>query len=162
MFLVDTNILIYAADADSPDHAKCRAALEEWREQSSPWHITWGVVYEFLRVVTHPNVFRRPFSLPDAWLFIEATLAAPGLTPLAPTRRHKEVAAEVFSEIPDLSGNLMFDAHTAILMREHGIRTIYTRDTDFNRFPFLDVVDPVQGVRRTTGSGNRRKPSGPV
>jgi predicted nucleic acid-binding protein len=34
------------------------------------------------------------------------------------------------------------DAHTAILMREHG-RTIYTRDTDFHRFPFLDVIDPL-------------------
>jgi hypothetical protein len=32
-------------------------------------------------------------------------------------------------------------SHTAILMREHGIREIYTRDTDFHRFPFLRVVD---------------------
>jgi hypothetical protein len=32
-----------------------------------PWHLTWGVVYEFLRVATHPNVFRKPFSLADAW-----------------------------------------------------------------------------------------------
>jgi predicted nucleic acid-binding protein len=33
---------------------------------------------------------------------------------------------------------------TAILMREHGISTIYTRDADFRRFPFLQVVDPVR------------------
>lgn len=26
---------------------------------------------------------------------------------------------------------------------EHGIRRIYTRDTDFHRFPFLDVIDPL-------------------
>jgi hypothetical protein len=89
---------------------------------------------------------------------IEATLAAPGVTPLTPTGRHQEVSAEVFGEIPDLRGNLLFDAQTAILMREHGIRTIYTRDTDFNRFPFLDVVDPVQGNRRTSGSRRRGKP----
>jgi predicted nucleic acid-binding protein len=30
----------------------------------------------------------------------------------------------------------MHDAHTAVLMREHGIRTIFTRDSDFHRFPF--------------------------
>lgn len=29
----------------------------------------------------------------------------------------------------------------AILMREHGIRRIYTRDTDLHRFPFLEVID---------------------
>jgi len=27
-------------------------------------------------------------------------------------------------------------------MREHGIRRIYTRDTDFHRFPFLEPIDP--------------------
>ena len=35
------------------------------------------------------------------------------------------------------------DAHTAILMREHGIKRIYTRDTDFHRFPFLESVHPL-------------------
>jgi len=36
----------------------------------------------------------------------------------------------------------MHDAHTAVLMREHGIKRVYTRDTDFHRFPFLEPVDP--------------------
>jgi hypothetical protein len=34
--------------------------------------------------------------------------------------------------------------HTAILMREHGIGRICTRDTDFNQFPFLEVIDPLR------------------
>ena len=29
-------------------------------------------------------------------------------------------------------------------MREHGIRSIMTRDTDFHRFKFLEVFDPLQ------------------
>ncbi|NVL93574.1 MAG: PIN domain-containing protein, partial [Desulfobacterales bacterium] len=73
----------------------------------------------------------------------EAVLASPSLGVLIPTERHAEVAAGVMREIPHLSGNLMHDAQTAILMREHGIKTIYTRDTDFHRFPFLEPVDPV-------------------
>ena len=52
------------------------------------------------------------------------------------------VAAEVFGELPHLRGNLMHDATTAILMREHGVKVIYTQDTDFHRFPFLEPVDP--------------------
>jgi predicted nucleic acid-binding protein len=32
-------------------------------------------------------------------------------------------------------------------MREHGIRRIYTRDTDFYRFPFLEPIDPTTEVR---------------
>jgi predicted nucleic acid-binding protein len=27
-------------------------------------------------------------------------------------------------------------------MREHGIRRVYTRDTDFHRFPWVEVIDP--------------------
>jgi len=67
---------------------------------------------------------------------------------LAETERHRHVAAEVFAEVPGIAGNLVFDAHTAILMRENGIRTIYTRDADFNRFPFLVTIDPVADKQR--------------
>jgi toxin-antitoxin system PIN domain toxin len=158
MFTVDTNILLYAADADSPDHAKCRDLVQQWRSQATPWYVTWGIIYEFLRVATHPKVFRSPFSLSDAWRFLEALFASPSLRILAETDRHRHVAAEVFGEVPDIAGNLVFDAHTAILMRENGIRTIYTKDTDFNRFPFLDVIDPVTGIRRTSASRRRRNP----
>ena len=161
MFVVDTNILIYGADMDSPEHAPCRELLEQWRLQTTPWYVTWGIVYEFLRVVTHRRVLARPFSPSQAWRFIDALFASPHLRILAETDRHRDVAAEVFAEVPDISGNLVFDAHTAILMRENGIKTIYTKDTDFNRFPFLDTVDPITEHRRTTASGtlprNRRK-----
>jgi toxin-antitoxin system PIN domain toxin len=160
VFVVDTNILLYAADRDSPDHVPCRKRLDAWRRQSSPWHLTWGIVYELLRVATHPNVFRKPFSLAQAWSFVEATLASPSISMLPATERHRQVAGEVFSELPGMSGNLVFDAHTAILMREHGIKTIYTRDTDFNRFPFVDVVDPLHEHRRTTAPSRHPKGRG--
>ncbi len=142
MFVADTNILIYAADADSPSHRQCHARLQAWHGQTSAWYVTWGILYEFLRVTTHPKVFRHPWAVARAWGFIEALLASPGLGILAPTERHAAVAAEVFAELPNLAGNVIHDAQTAVLMREHGIRRIYTRDTDFHRFPFLEPIDP--------------------
>ena len=99
---------------------------------------------EFLRVTTHPRVMRRPWSAPAAWEFVTGLLASPGLAVLVPTERHADVAGEVILELPHLAGNLLHDAHTAILMREHGIGRICTRDTDFNRFPFVEVIDPVR------------------
>ncbi len=143
MFVVDTNVLVYAADADASASDRCRALIEEWRRQRSAWYTTWGVLYEFLRIVTHPRVLRTPWTAGQAWGFIEAMLASPALGILVETDRHAGVVQQVFQEIPHLSGNVLHDAHTAILMREHGIRRIYTRDTDFHRFPFLDVVDPL-------------------
>lgn len=41
----------------------------------------------------------------------------------------------------------MHDLHTAVLMREHDISRICTRDSDFRRFPFLMVIDPVHQPR---------------
>ena len=142
MFVADTNVLIHAADADSPFHRQCHACLQDWRGQTSAWYLTWGILYEFLRVTTHPRVFRQPWLAARAWEFIEALLASPGLSILLPTDRHAAVAAEVFAELPHLAGNVIHDAHTAVLMREHGIRRVYTRDTDFHRFPFLEPIDP--------------------
>jgi toxin-antitoxin system PIN domain toxin len=143
VFVVDTNVLVHAADEDSPYHARCRACLDGWRKQPDAWFVTWGIVYEFLRVTTHPRVMRKPWTAGEAWTFVAAVLASPGLTVLAPTERHAAVAEAVISEMPHLAGNLLHDAKTAILMREHGVRRIYTRDADFFRFRFLDPADPL-------------------
>jgi uncharacterized protein len=143
MFVADTNVLVYAADESAPEHARCRTLVEGWRQRSGAWYLTWGICYEFLRVVTHPRVFRHPWTLHDAGRFLEALLESPGLAVLAPTDRHARVLGDVVSEIPGLSGNIVHDMQTAVLMREHGIRRICTRDTDFHRFPFLEPVDPL-------------------
>jgi len=71
-----------------------------------------------------------------------ALLASPGLGVLIPTQRHADVAVQVIAELPHLAGNLLHDAHTAILMREHGIRRVCN---GLPRFPFLEVVDPLHG-----------------
>ena len=142
MFVVDTNIFVYAADRSSPFHSRCRKSVEEWRGRSSPWYATWDIIYEFLRVITHPRVFRRPWTAVQAWGFVEALLASPAFGLLTPTNRHAGVAAELLKASDFLSGNLIFDARTAVLMMEHGIKRIYTRDTDFHRFALLDPLDP--------------------
>lgn len=145
MLVVDTNVLIYAANATAKFHAPCRAWLESQRQTANAWYVSWAIVYEFLRVTTHPRVLPRPWTVSAAWQFVAALLASPGLGVLVPTPRHDEVAAGVFAELPHLAGNIMHDAHTAILMREHGISRICTLDVDFSRFPFLESVDPLRG-----------------
>ncbi len=42
MFVVDTNILVYAADEVSPFHERCLELLEAWRRQVSAWYTTWS------------------------------------------------------------------------------------------------------------------------
>jgi len=145
---VDATVLLAAADVASPGHARCRERLEGWRRAPGAWFTAWPVLFELLRASTHPRVLRSPWATGQAWAFVEALLASPGLQVLAPSPRHAAVAREVLAELPWLAGDLLPPAHLAILMREHGVRRIYTRDTSFHRFPFLEVVDPLtEGAR---------------
>lgn len=90
---------VNAADRDSPEHARCRGLLEGWRSQTTPWYVSWGIVYELLRITTHRNVFRKPFSLTDVWQFLYAVLASASLHVLVETDSHRHVASEVFAEV---------------------------------------------------------------
>jgi uncharacterized protein len=122
MLAVDTNVLLYAVHRGAVEHARCRELVERWRGEALPWYTTWSVVYEFLRVSSHPRVFAQPLSVAQAWSCIEALRMSRGFGVLTAGPRHAEVAARTFGEMPELRGNLLHDAHTAMLMREHGIR----------------------------------------
>lgn len=74
--------------------------------------------------------------------FIAGLLDSTGFQMLVAGPRHGAVLAETLSELPHLRGSVMHDLHIAVLMREHGLSRICTRDSDFRRFPFLTVVDP--------------------
>ncbi|MBM3514102.1 MAG: PIN domain-containing protein [Alphaproteobacteria bacterium] len=142
MILVDTNILVHAANVRDPRHQPAREAVNKLCRQAGAWYLTWGICFEFLAVVTHRRVLPKPLSVDDAWMFIAAVCDAPGLQFLVPTERFASVAAEVLAEAKGLTGSELHDAETAILMREHGVKIIYTRDTGFHRFKFLEVIDP--------------------
>jgi predicted nucleic acid-binding protein len=77
-----------------PYHSRCREMLQARRIQPSDWYLTWLILYEFLRVRTHPRVFRNPWSAAHAWSFVEAVLAAPALSILIPGERHTTVAPD--------------------------------------------------------------------
>jgi toxin-antitoxin system PIN domain toxin len=143
MHVVDTNVLVYAVNSASEEHARCRDLVDSWRARPDPWGTTWGVIYEFLRVVTHPRVLPKPLTTKSAWSFVEALLESGSFRVLAETERHAEFTARTLAEVPLLAGNILHDTHTAVVMREHGIRRLYTRDTGFHRFPFLEVIDPL-------------------
>ena len=142
MMVFDTNILVYAANRHSEFHDLCRMHLDQARRDPSPAFLTWNICYEFLKVVTHPRTLRSPWNTPAAWRFLDTILGSPGFQLLRPTERHGAVLVQTLSELPYVRGKLLFDLHTAVVMREHGVSRICTRDADFYRFPFLKVVDP--------------------
>ncbi len=143
--LVDTNILLYAANPASPEHRAARAEIERLRAGTSPWFLTWGIVYEFLRVATHRAVFERPLPVSSACLFVKRLIESPSLEILQETDRHLPLLEDEIKGMPEISGNDLHDTHVVVLMREHNLQTILTADRGFRKFKKIHVVDPVHG-----------------
>ena len=143
MYAFDTNILLYAAIRQFPEHAKAARLLERCRTGQENCFVTWNVVYEFLRVSTHAAVFQKPLSLGLALEFIDGLTESVSLAVLGETQQHDRVLHDLASRYPRVSANLVHDFHTAALLYEHGVGTLYTADTDFLQFDFLKVIDPV-------------------
>ena len=143
VFVVDTNLLIYAAIREFREHDRAAKLLAEWGASAERWHITWSIGYEFLRVVTHRTALPHPLTFADAWSFIESLRTSPSFGILMETDRHPEVVRDLTLEYPRLSGNRLHDLHIAALMKEHGVREIRTADLGFHEFKFLRVVNPL-------------------
>lgn len=140
---IDTNVLLHAANRSSADHAPCADLVRARHSSPVPTYFTWGVMYEFLRVATHPRVWTMPLRPHHAWAFLAALLSGPAVTILTHTQRHRPLLERVLETHGAIKANLFHDAHLALLLQEHGVSLLYTCDADFQRFEFLEVIDPV-------------------
>jgi predicted nucleic acid-binding protein len=68
-------------------------------------------------------------------------LASPSLLLLSETQRHTEIMAAIV-EASSPTGNLLHDAHIAVLCVEHGVSELVTGDRDFARFPQIRTFNP--------------------
>ena len=134
-------MLVYAINDTSGHFAAARSVLVDLAERAAPWAIPWPCAYEFLRVVTHPRVFRRPLEPDRAVQELRNICAAPNLLMLSETARHSEVLTAVMAE-SGAKGNLVHDAHIWALCLEHGVSELLSGDRDFSRFRGLRLRNP--------------------
>jgi toxin-antitoxin system PIN domain toxin len=141
--LIDTNVLLYAANEEAAEHSAAKKFLESALGSPDTWYLTDGIVYEFFRVATHPKVFPSPLDWKEAMEFLEPIVTSEKFRSLQSGENHWENLRAVLKILTHPTGNLFFDIRTAALMREHGLRQIYTTDTDFLQFKDLDVTNPI-------------------
>jgi hypothetical protein len=138
--LPDVNILVYAFRKDTADHASYRSWLLNALNGDESLAIADLVLSGFLRVVTHPRVFREPSSLDAALSFVAAVRDAPNVTALAPGARHWDIFTRLCRD-SGVKGNLVPDAYLAAMAIEHGA-TFVSTDRDFARFSGLRWLYP--------------------
>ena len=137
---VDANVLIYAANVRDPLHTPARSLIERLSAGPDLLYLFWPTIFAYLRITTNPRALLSPLASSQAIENIDGLLRLP----------HVVTAAEgeafwrtyVASGGQESRGNAVPDTHLATLMRESGVRILYTRDRGFRRFDFLDVRDP--------------------
>ena len=140
MHLLDVNMLVYSFREDAPRHREIRAWVDEMLRGDEAYAVSDHVLAGFLRVVTHPRVFRPPSPLEAALEFVTVFRERVNAVPVQPGPRHWEIFMRL-CRASGATGNLLPDAWLAALAIEHGCEFV-TTDRDFARFDGLRWFDP--------------------
>ena len=140
-YSIDVNVLLYASDQASPFNAKAVRTLKDVASQKELLCLTWGTIMGYLRISTHSCIFTTPLTPEEAMHNIEALLRLPNVRVLTEQEDFWSLYRETASMVT-ARGNLVPDIFLASLLRQHGIKTLYTNDADFKKFPFLSIINP--------------------
>lgn len=137
---VDANILVYASNQAEPVHPRALQLVQELAEGPDLLYLFWPAVLGYLRIVTHAAILPSPLS-PR-----EAAANADSLLGRSHVRSPGEDAGfwDLFRRTggDQARGNDVPDTHLVTLMRQYGVRRIYSRDRGLRRFPDIEVIDP--------------------
>jgi toxin-antitoxin system PIN domain toxin len=135
MVLPDVNVLVYAHREETAKHQACRDWLEGIVNGDEAYAVSELVLSGFIRVVTHPKVFKRPSKIEDALAFVEGVRDQPHCVRIEAGPRHWDLFKRLCVEA-GVKGNLVPDAYLAAMAIESGCEWIST-DQDFSRFKGL-------------------------
>jgi uncharacterized protein len=141
-FAIDANVLLYASDSGCPQCSPAQQFLNDCVQSQTVFCLAWPTLMAYLRIATHPRIFAQPLEPQQAQRNIDQLL----------NLKHCRVVSEgatfwetyrALAKDHHPRGNLVPDLHLAAILRDNGIRRLYTCDRDFRRFEFLDVVNPI-------------------
>lgn len=140
MIAVDTNVLVYAHREELPEHERALRWLRHLAGGPTSWALPSFCLGEFVRVVTHPRIFDPPSSLDQAVGALEGLMVAPSARVLGAGARYP---GHLFDALRTgrATANVAFDAQIAAVCRQHGVGRLVTRDRDFSRFSWIQMVD---------------------
>ncbi|MEY5011602.1 MAG: hypothetical protein RLZZ253_2741 [Verrucomicrobiota bacterium] len=142
MIVPDANLLLYAYDESSPFHEPAKAWCEVVMSGPSPLTLLPAVVFGFVRIVTHPRVFKDPLSVSEAADHVRSWLA------MRHVQLHEMLPEDVacalgLLETAGTAGNLTSDAQIAAVALRLDAE-VHTADLDFGRFPKVRFLNPLR------------------
>jgi toxin-antitoxin system PIN domain toxin len=140
LILPDVNVLVAAYREDAPVHAESKVWLDARVNSPAAFGMADRVLEGFVRVVTHPKVFRTAATPEAAISFVESLTGRENCVRVSPGPRQWTLFLELVRETA-ASGNQVADAWLAALAIDSGSQWI-TWDQGFARFPNLSWKEP--------------------
>ncbi len=137
MTAIDTNVLIGIMVASSTYHADAVNGLGNLDDELCTTPTNIG---EVLRLLTHSKVFSSPLKIEKAVEALSLLIEAYDIRILDEDTNWWKDLGEIARQIPGLKGNEIFDAKIALCLRQHKVKRIWTRDADFKKYSFLQVI----------------------
>jgi predicted nucleic acid-binding protein len=135
--IVDTNVLVYAADSGSPLGEAAIDRLAELRRAGVELVLCDQVLHEYAAVVTRPGLLRRPRTAAQA--AAEVDRLARHFPVLPPSPREREIWLRLLRQTT-LAGVRLFDTVLAATALAAGVPAVLTHNArDFERFEGLAV-----------------------
>jgi len=140
---LDTNILVYSTDSQSPFHSKARSLLERAREFR--FCISPQVIGEFYATITNPKKVTNPLDPREAIDLAEAVWRAEAILKVFPKETTLDLAFKLIKKYR-LKALEFFDAQIVATMLDHEIQTLYmANEGDFAGFEEIRLVNPLKG-----------------
>lgn len=137
MTAIDTNILIDLIVASMPSHKSTTEGIRQLLDEICTTPTNVG---ECLRLLTDPKLFPKPLKVSAAVQAISELFDYYQIRVLEEDVTWWKDIPEMEKEIPGLKRNEIFDARIALCLRSHNVKRIYTRDADFKKYSFLQVI----------------------
>lgn len=130
----DVNVLVAAYRPDHPHHAPARAWLDDAVVQAASGRasltLLGSVVTGFIRITTHPKIFRETDPLQDLTDFVDSLLSCPGVQFQTQGTTWPHLRQVCLAH--QAQGNLVSDAWIAATVLQSS-ETLCTFDRDFSR-----------------------------
>lgn len=141
---LDTNILIYAVNADCPEHEKSRRVYESMLHAPREWILSDQVLFEFYRALRNPKILEKPLSHKKAFKHIHFLRDESGVAHCAYESGFWPALTAGFAAGNPRSSHI-FDRVLAVTLLKNGVKHFFTRNIrDFKEFNFQELLNPLE------------------
>jgi len=140
--LIDTNVLVYAADETSPYHQASKNLRDKGLNNEIPLSVCPQVLNEFYAIVTDPKRVNRPISQEEARLETEKYFCSKNILKIYAKPGVVEIIIDLLKRYK-IERQQIFDAQLVATMLANNVSRIYTYNLDhFSKFKEIEAMRP--------------------